>query len=524
MDHLVDIVGALVVVQPKEAIGLPLESAVGAVEFSLETETPELIEAPTNLETVQVDVSNPQPVAQFNLAAAQPKIRIDKIANSELSQVAVQPWDTEPKISTPIMRNLIEPTPLQFISLPVAPVEVSFDNGPLKPVIETPITATPKAIPAMQEVPDEMVIVPEFLPAALEPPFDIKMANLPPHLPVKFDIPPMDLPFDRETLRPKLVDEFESDFIKPDAAKAPQDPSPKNIGELTFSQPQKPHLVASNYVVKNNIMQNAPPESVFKNPTEIPSEKRTSIQAQVESEKVIPPAFTTPIIKLPTDQRPVRTAPSRYDLPQTNTPHVKPTAHSETLRRAPTPDAAPTNAFKQHAHMAPEPSQNTATGIEQQSPTSLEVIKLDPIPAAQNSTPAQKSAYAARAMEIIVTTAGTLSNKPAEITLNPEELGRVRLSLKSTDNVMAVVIMVERPETLELLRRHIDLFAADLGKLGYDGMSFEFAEQEGDFQDNPEEEPQHSSSNLTDQTQPNNNERQRYRAMSGANAGIDIRL
>ena len=61
-----------------------------------------------------------------------------------------------------------------------------------------------------------------------------------------------------------------------------------------------------------------------------------------------------------------------------------------------------------------------------------------------------------------------------ELTLNPAELGRVRISLSGADAGMMVSITAERPETLDLLRRHIDMLAQDFRDLGYDTAEFAF--------------------------------------------------
>lgn len=47
------------------------------------------------------------------------------------------------------------------------------------------------------------------------------------------------------------------------------------------------------------------------------------------------------------------------------------------------------------------------------------------------------------------------SDGTTEITLNPAELGRVHMSFSPTEAGMMVVLSVERPEVLELMKRHI---------------------------------------------------------------------
>lgn len=78
-------------------------------------------------------------------------------------------------------------------------------------------------------------------------------------------------------------------------------------------------------------------------------------------------------------------------------------------------------------------------------------------------------------------------NNKVEIALNPEELGRVRLALSTTDTGILVVIAAERAETLDLMRRHIDQLADEFRNLGYDDIGFEFTGggTQKDFENDP---------------------------------------
>ncbi len=64
--------------------------------------------------------------------------------------------------------------------------------------------------------------------------------------------------------------------------------------------------------------------------------------------------------------------------------------------------------------------------------------------------------------------------KTTEISLSPEELGRVRLSLTAGDGAITLVIAADRPETSDLLRRHIETLAQEFRDLGYDSLTFSF--------------------------------------------------
>lgn len=65
-------------------------------------------------------------------------------------------------------------------------------------------------------------------------------------------------------------------------------------------------------------------------------------------------------------------------------------------------------------------------------------------------------------------------DRPVELLLSPEELGKVRLTLNSSESGITVSVLTERPETLDLMRRHIDLLARDFRDLGYSSIAFNF--------------------------------------------------
>ncbi|WP_407691741.1 flagellar hook-length control protein FliK [Pseudooctadecabacter jejudonensis] len=73
-----------------------------------------------------------------------------------------------------------------------------------------------------------------------------------------------------------------------------------------------------------------------------------------------------------------------------------------------------------------------------------------------------------------------------QITLNPEELGTVRLSLSAGEAGIVVNIVAERPETADLMRRNIDSLLQEFADMGYDNPSFSFDGSNQD--DHPPEE------------------------------------
>jgi flagellar hook-length control protein FliK len=69
-------------------------------------------------------------------------------------------------------------------------------------------------------------------------------------------------------------------------------------------------------------------------------------------------------------------------------------------------------------------------------------------------------------------------DRPVDISLSPEELGRVRMTLTTTDNTLTLSLVVDRAETLDLMRRNIHQLAQDFRDLGYENLNFSFAQGE----------------------------------------------
>lgn len=61
-----------------------------------------------------------------------------------------------------------------------------------------------------------------------------------------------------------------------------------------------------------------------------------------------------------------------------------------------------------------------------------------------------------------------------EIALNPEELGRVRFAMVTSDAGMTLAITTERPETADLIRRNLDDLAREFRQMGFENLTFSF--------------------------------------------------
>lgn len=67
-----------------------------------------------------------------------------------------------------------------------------------------------------------------------------------------------------------------------------------------------------------------------------------------------------------------------------------------------------------------------------------------------------------------------------EVQLDPEDLGKVRLSFITRESGLVVSVFAERPETLELLRRNSDELQLGLNDMNFEGADLEFSAKEGE--------------------------------------------
>ena len=68
------------------------------------------------------------------------------------------------------------------------------------------------------------------------------------------------------------------------------------------------------------------------------------------------------------------------------------------------------------------------------------------------------------------------ANRQVELILNPDELGKVQLTLSTRPDAVSMIIVADRPDTLDLMRRNIDGLAQELRNMGYANVSFDFGQ------------------------------------------------
>lgn len=107
--------------------------------------------------------------------------------------------------------------------------------------------------------------------------------------------------------------------------------------------------------------------------------------------------------------------------------------------------------------------------------------------------PRENSSALARQAAIQI--AAAVQHRPdgvTEVALNPQELGRVQMTLRLHENSVTMVIVAERFETGEMMRRHVDQLAQEFRAMGFTSVNFEFGGQsprQGQERAQPKEKP-----------------------------------
>lgn len=144
---------------------------------------------------------------------------------------------------------------------------------------------------------------------------------------------------------------------------------------------------------------------------------------------------------------------------------------------------------------------------------------------------ADPSQLVARAVAVQVSQATVDgAGRMVEITLDPVELGKVKLKLHPTDAGITVQIIADRADTIDLMRRNSTILEAEFRDAGYDNIDFAFSHNshDGHAQANDNSAPTewvgdgHAETTALSASSPISSARSM--AMLGSNQGLDIRL
>ncbi len=126
--------------------------------------------------------------------------------------------------------------------------------------------------------------------------------------------------------------------------------------------------------------------------------------------------------------------------------------------------------------LAVAPAPDTSRAFDPVDPRA-ELAEIDAVDTARTETARATTdpRLPVRVAQQLVEAARALPDRPVEIALNPEELGRVKMTLAVSDGSVTVSLMAERAETADLLRRNIAMLGDEFRDLGFDDISFSFA-------------------------------------------------
>ncbi|MEZ5796996.1 MAG: flagellar hook-length control protein FliK [Paracoccaceae bacterium] len=105
------------------------------------------------------------------------------------------------------------------------------------------------------------------------------------------------------------------------------------------------------------------------------------------------------------------------------------------------------------------------------APPSAAPIRPDP--------PAAAAAPAPPLPDQVLQAVATATGPVTELRLAPEELGAIRIDLRNEGERLSITISAERPETLDLLRRHSDQLLGDLRQSGNQSLDLGFGRWSG---------------------------------------------
>lgn len=172
------------------------------------------------------------------------------------------------------------------------------------------------------------------------------------------------------------------------------------------------------------------------------------------------------------EQGAVMTGETRPDL-RIGAAGARPVSVTAVVPEWPEPVAPVQTQLEFAAQGAAELAPPAETASTSRSPESLSSIP---------SAPPKPASFATQIAHVIRSDEGGPGDQPVDITLDPPELGRVRLSLSEVNGALTLAISAERPETADMMRRHLALLLDEFMRSGLDVPTVSIFERGSDAQ------------------------------------------
>lgn len=112
-----------------------------------------------------------------------------------------------------------------------------------------------------------------------------------------------------------------------------------------------------------------------------------------------------------------------------------------------------------------------------------------------------------------------------ELTLTPENLGKLHFDLRPEGDSLSIILSAERPETLDLMRRHLPYLVAELRQLGLEPGNLSFGTWAEGGQGKPQVHETGQPDSLAAETRPVGPVTDRSAPLTAfGNSGLDLRL
>lgn len=139
----------------------------------------------------------------------------------------------------------------------------------------------------------------------------------------------------------------------------------------------------------------------------------------------------------------------------------------------PRPDEGPATAL---AHSPTPPPATDPSATTGEAVPALAQILATPVAASALASALPFTPHSRPLAATLIEHARNGGTESVELSLAPEELGRLRMSLQPEGDVMVVLLSAERPETIDLMRRHADQLAQEFRQAGFSGATLSFGQ------------------------------------------------
>jgi len=325
-----------------------------------------------------------------------------------------------------------------------------------------------------------------------------------------------DLPVrQNQSIQASHVDDIlKSELVQPEN-KSNASPSREAIALQFSDRLQKADVVKQPHETHQDIRtrQEAPkpmPQTVAR--SQVPPEQTVLVQPKVSQPNPVGPEIVSPVASIANTQSATSIVDARASAVAAPVPAPSPkrgdrkameSAPIEATRITDSDTVKPTPAPNQVIPVTvPMANVGTNETLPFDSNAPFEISDLQSTPSQATGLTSSQQNAAVTQPEIprhiarqLADVARQMPERPVELTLNPHELGRVRLTFTLTDGGINVAVLAERGETMDLMRRHIETLAQEFRDMGYADVGFQFSQhdRENAGGNNPDAQPQHTA-------------------------------